>query len=386
MNGNNLHAASSQWMSRPADQRFWTLADMHAACVASRDGSRVAKVPFTQLRAEAVDGRVALVEPKGNPAHFTHYAFGQLASAAGAPAGYLRELPADIAAPALSASLTRAAREDKGDRNILFHQNGQLTARAILSDRYDRVWDADVVAMLMRLGWRAPAGRTPPGYDGPSRAATAEDILPGQINITPGTMIAPSGLYASDHDMFAFLVAPDRVISDGNGGTLMRGIMAKNSEVGDASLSFTFFLCQAICGNHIIWNASGVHDIKVRHIGQNTMRKAFRSFEAELRTYHDAAAHEEGKILAARSMVLGSKKEDVLDAVLKYAKTHSLPLSRKLLAEGYDTAADHSDWYGSPNTVWGVVAGLTHASQATGYADDRNAVDKAAGKLLEMAF
>ena len=49
----------------------------------------------------------------------------------------------------------------------------------------------------------------------------------------------PSGLYASDHDMFAFLVAPDRVISDGGGGSLMRGIFVRNSEVGDAALSVT---------------------------------------------------------------------------------------------------------------------------------------------------
>jgi hypothetical protein len=187
--------------------------------------------------------------------------------------------------------------------------------------------------------------------------------------------------------MFAFLVAPDRVISDGNGGSLMRGVFVKNSEVGDASLSVTFFLMQAVCGNHIVWNATGVHEIRVRHIGEHTFRRAFRGFEAELRRYHDAGGSEEEKgIAAARSLILGKDKSEVLDAIVKYAKTHSLPLSRQRVADAFDVAADHEDWYGNPRSLWGVVAGLIHASQSTGYADDRAVVDRAAGKLLGMAF
>ena len=186
--------------------------------------------------------------------------------------------------------------------------------------------------------------------------------------------------------MFAFLVAPDRVITDGTGGALMRGVFVKNSEVGDASLSFTFFLMQAVCGNHIVWNARGVHDVRIRHVGSNPMRRALREFEGELRRYRDGAAEDEAGIVAARKLVLGSKKSEVLDALVKYAKTHSIPLSRTTLATGYDTAADHESWYGNPNTLWANVAGLTHASQQTGFADDRETVDRAAGRLMQIAF
>jgi hypothetical protein len=383
-----LHAASSQWAERPADERFWNLGELKAACQAARDGSAASTVALSALRAESHMNDVCLVGPSGKAAHFTHYAFGQLAQQCSAPADYLRRLPAPVAAQALTASIQATAKNPAvTPRNLLFHKNGGLTLRACLSARYDRVWDSDVANMLERLdGWRAPAGRCPPDYKGATRPATAGDILPGQINIVPGDAIAPSGLYASDHDMFAFLVAPDRVISDGAGGALMRGIFVRNSEVGDASLSVTFFLMQAVCGNHIVWNATGVHEIRVRHVGEHTMRRAFRGFEAELWRYHDAAAEEEKGIIVARRMVLGQKKEDVLEALVKYAKSRSLPLSRTRLGEAYDVAADHEDWYGPPNTLWGVVAGLTHASQAGGYADDRAATDRAAGKLLAMAF
>lgn len=383
----NLHAASSQWANRPADQRFWTLGEMREACAIARRGSSQATVAFSGLHVEARGTDMCLMGKLGMAAHFTHYAFEQLAGAAKAPAGYLRTLPVDVAANTLNASMQIAAREDVAPRNILFHTNGQLTARAILSNRYDRVWDEEVCGMLAQLeGWRAPAGRKPPTYTGPTRVATAADILPGQINIAPGCQIAPSGLYASDHDMFAFLVAPDRVIDDGNGGQLMRGVFVRNSEVGDAALSVTFFLMQAVCGNHIVWNATGVHEIRVRHIGEGTLGRAFRGFEAQLRRYHDAAAEEEKGIIAARRMVLGNNKEEVLDALVKYAKTHSLPLSRTRLSTALDVAEDHTDWYGNPRSLWGVVAGLTHASQAGNFTDERAVIDRAAGQLLKMAF
>src|SRR4029077_12677715 len=100
--GNDLHAASSQWASRPADERFWNLADLKNACEASRNGSAVARVKFGDLRAESRAGELAIVGDKGNPARLTHYAFGQLAGSVGAPAGYLRELPTHVAAECLN--------------------------------------------------------------------------------------------------------------------------------------------------------------------------------------------------------------------------------------------------------------------------------------------
>ena len=356
---------------------------MRVACEVARANSATASVAYKSLRAGFENDDVVIVgEKTGTSAKLTHYAFGQLAASVGAPAGYLRELPSPVAAECLNSGIARV--QDNLPRNILFHKNGGLTARAILSDRYDRVWDNDVCAFLERLqGWRAPAGRH---VAGEKREATADDILPGQINIRVGDSIGPAGLYASDHDMFAFLVAPDRSISDGADGSLMRGIFVRNSEVGDAALSVTFFLMQAVCGNHIVWNATGVHEIRVRHVGSGTMSRALRGFEAELRRYHDAAPEEERGILAARKLILGTTKEEVLDAIVKYAKSHSLPLSRTRVSEGYEIACQHEAWYGNPRSLWGVVAGLTQGSQTSSFADERSTVDKAAGQLLKMAF
>jgi hypothetical protein len=386
---NNLHAASSQWANRPADERYWTVRDMRIACESVRAGCGAASVPMRTLSVgvDSQDERaLVLTGAKGNPAAMTHYAFGQLASTVGAPASYLRELPTRVAADCLNVGIAGVA--DKiGDRDLLFHRNGRLTLRACLSERYERVWDAEVCRYVEKLeneGARVPAGLAPPGYQGETRIATAADILPGQINIGVGSRIAPSGLYASDHDMFVFMTLPDRTISDGAGGTLMRGMFVRNSEVGDSSLVFTFFLMQAVCGNHIVWGAQGVHEIRVRHVGSQPLGRALRGFETELRRYLDSAPEEERMITAARKLVLGNTKEEVLEAIVKYAKGHSLPISRKRADEAYEIAAQHEDWYGSPRTLWGQVAGLTHGSQAGDYADDRATVDRAAGALLGM--
>lgn len=381
---NNLHAASSQWATRPADQRFWNLAALKEACRASREGSAIATVPFGSLKASAQGEEIFLSGRAGIPAHMTHYAFGQLATSVNAPAGYLRSLPSATAAECLNVGIEKA--KDRSDRKLLFHKNGSLALRACLSEDYERVWDHEVCAYLEKLeGWRNPAGLAPANYRGETRRATVDDILPGQINIGEGDLIAPAGLYASDHDMFAFLVAPDRTIDDGSGKPLMRGVFVKNSEVGDSSLVFTFFLMQAVCGNHIVWGARGVHEVRVRHMGKDPFTKAIKEFEVELRKYRDGAAEEEAGIAKARKLVLGSTKDEVLSALVKYAKGHSLPLSRSRISEALDVAEQYRDWYGDPRSLWGAVAGLTHASQGT-YQDDRETVDRAAGKLLEMAF
>jgi hypothetical protein len=381
----NMYAASSEWNKRPADERFWTLAEMRGACAAERVASREKKVPFALISAVKVDGGIGIVGGEGNPVRMNHHAFGQLATTVGAPGGYLRGLDRSTAVDCLNQGLAPLkARGDVSDRSILFSVAARPVVRAFQSESYEREWNDDVCRYLEQLGgWRPPAGLAV-GDDPRHRPATAEDILPGQINIGPGSMIGPAGLYASDHDMFAFLVAPDRPIDDGTGKPLMRGIFVRNSEVGECSLTFSFFLMQAVCGNHIVWSPKDVHEIKIRHVGKEPLGRAVKGFEATLARYRDSAPEEERMIAAARKLVLGNTRDEVLAAVIKYARTHSIKVSERALKKAYEVAEEHVSWYGQPNTVWGVVAGLTHASQAGGQADKRDSSDREAAKLLQM--
>ena len=77
-------------------------------------------------------------------------------------------------------------------------------------------------------------------------------------------MIAPAGLYASDHDCFAFMVNESVTVDDGSDGGLCRGFFVSNSEVGAASLKFTS-LYRSVCGNHIVWGAKQAQERHCPH-------------------------------------------------------------------------------------------------------------------------
>jgi len=123
-----------------------------------------------------------------------------------------------------------------------------LLLRALTSEQYKRIWNWEVVERLLPLqerGWRVPQAR-PAFPDQPgARPATEADILDDAgfgLSVKVGDMIAPAGLYASAHDMFAFLINEQKRIKDGTEEGLSRGIFFENSEVGDKALRCTTFL------------------------------------------------------------------------------------------------------------------------------------------------
>src|SRR6476469_9509638 len=82
--GERVGRVSSEWFSRPADQRYLSLNEL-ARTVCDR--------------AERSRTRLALMLPGSDtPVAPTHWSFGQLASQVGAPAAYLRQLPAALRA------------------------------------------------------------------------------------------------------------------------------------------------------------------------------------------------------------------------------------------------------------------------------------------------
>src|SRR5262249_40734334 len=102
---NNLYAAHYQWMTRPADERFWGLDDLLDQLRAERRAARESRKSINDIRVEAAP-RVGYDSPDlrliagdtGESLGFTHWSFGQLCSVADAPASYLRRLPPDLAA------------------------------------------------------------------------------------------------------------------------------------------------------------------------------------------------------------------------------------------------------------------------------------------------
>jgi hypothetical protein len=365
-----LTQAFQQWASRPADQRFSSLEAIHAAVSHHREIAREAtNVDLRTLRVSPIDvmdnGKIVartpmLAAPSGQMAKFTHYSFGQFARRVSAPAHYLRTLPADLVAENLNHGL-RTLPEATTDA-LLFSENGDgLTLRCDVSEKYSRIWNVDITSRLLRLNAQHPEWQpAPAAFDG-SR-----------------------GLYASDRDIFCFLVDNDRRIFESlPGGGLGRGFFVWNSEVGDKSFGVMTFLYEYVCGNHRVWGAKGISELRIPHIGDADAR-AFRNLEIELRKYADASvSDDEAKITRCRAMELGATKDEVLDRVfgLRIAA-----LSQKVILAAYDRAEQEADKYGSPRSVWGFTGGLTEIARDAANADERVTLDRAAGKVMQIAF
>lgn len=398
----NLYQASNQWATRPEDERFETPEQMLEFSKMIRASAVEEPTPWSALDVSH-EGNQLFLDTPNRRGELTNFAFGQIANYAGAPAGYLRELPASLAVSNLRHNLSKVYKNSTNNSLVLFHsagdQSGRLLARATTTDVYDRVWNADVIERcvipLSRDGWRTPPARPAMAGQKGTRLATEADIIPGQENfglaVKVGDEIAPAGLYCSDHDMFAFMVNPDRAITAGD-RQLMRGIFLRNSEVGDGCLEAVYFLLDNVCGNHICWGVENVQSVKVKHRhgkeeqGTNkTFKRFMGKFLLEIQEYTEAGAQKtEETIKRAMTLELGATKEEVLAAVTSYAKRFGLnALGKKRLEAAYDTAED-SGRFGSPRSVWGMVSGLTQNSQGA-YMDSRTEIDLQATKLLAMA-
>lgn len=355
-----LTKAHNEWANRPADQRFGSLQAMHERAMQHRTSAAVAEIKTKALRVAAENDRLLLTGPKGQTADLTNWTFGQIAEKAKAPATYIKTLPANVAADCINIGLKRS--DDESTAQVLFSRNGDLTARAITSDKYSRIWNADITKRLVEIEARGPWQPAPEAFDG-SR-----------------------GLYLGDRDMFAFMVDNDRrIFESGPAGGLSRGFFVWNSEVGARSFGIMTFLYEYVCGNHRVWGVSDINEMRIIHIGHGQERKAFEKLTVELRKYADAsAADDEAKVLAARRYEIGATKDEVLDAVFRL-KTPGL--TRKVIAQAYDIVdGEKNDWYGSPRSAWGLAGGLTQVARDLPNADERHALEVASSKVMEMAW
>ena len=86
--GQRIGRVSSEWFSRPADERYLSLSDLYAALRGRSERSRTRTVESAAIRVEAARDdaeRLTLILPGSDaPIAPTHWSFGQFASLVGA--------------------------------------------------------------------------------------------------------------------------------------------------------------------------------------------------------------------------------------------------------------------------------------------------------------
>ncbi len=99
--GGRIGRVSSEWFSRPDDERYLNLTDLYDAVRRRAERAQTRTVESRAVKVEASRDsaeRLALIVPgRDEPAAPTHWSFGQLCSLVGAPSSYLRQLPAPLA-------------------------------------------------------------------------------------------------------------------------------------------------------------------------------------------------------------------------------------------------------------------------------------------------
>lgn len=362
-NATNLMAASREWASRPDDQRFLTLADLRASVERRRQESWTATPALRDLRVlphEGDDLRIDVYDPTQGERRLltpSNWSFNQLSQVAGAPASYLRKLPAELAAINLQWGLEGP--NAKQDALLLAQSNGDNHLRAITSTSYGRIWDLDVVKGVEKVNsdgrWLIPAASYTTAN--PKRATT---------------------LYASDRDVFIFLVDPKNPIEVG-GEQMFRGFYTWNSEVGAATFGLTTFLYRYVCDNRIIWGATDVQELRIRHTGGAPERFAYEG-EKYLRKYaEESTAKIAAGITAAQNAEIPLNKGKG-DTVADWLKNRGFTAAQ---AKASVESAQAEE--GEARTLWQIVNGVTSYARSVPHTDDRVKLESMAGKLMDLA-
>lgn len=356
--------ASHQWMTRPADERFVSLLEMGAMMNDLRNRSQDRNVHSKGITAvpDADDIKgMRLQGPNGNLIVPTHYAFGQVASLVGAPAHYLRELPNVVAADCLNYGL-HVARDTKDVKVLLTQEDNGVTLRAVTGPNYGRVWNSEIVDYLIEhFGDGVNGHFRVPGEFG-------RRVTPTRENTT---------LYASDEDMFVFLADEERRVEmkdrrNGQGGSLARGFMISNSEVGAGSLVVDFFLFDYVCMNRIIWGSAELKTLRMRHTSSTPQKWLDNVVPILNEMAHSSPASIEETIRNAQAKRIESDMD-------KFLKTRFTGRQVNLIKDAHEREEGRE-----METVWDVVTGVTAYAKTIEHQNSRVEMERAGGQILDL--
>ena len=363
----NLMIASNQWARRPADERYQTLDALRQSVADRRMRSRAVEIDVDKTRVETivVDGETELVINSSlDPVLPSHWSFGQFAGRVRAPANYLRSLPPGLVAQNLNHGLATLANEDRGAKFLTIDTGGEYgRLQAVTSPSYGRIWDADVCDAVGRI-----VERTGGAFYNPKDWSNK-----------------PSGLYASDHDVFIFMIDGGSIV-EGPRGPMNRGFITWNSETGAKTFGLMTFIFDQVCGNHIIWGARDVNTLLIRHTGGGPTRFDNEALPTLKRYIEAPAAPMEAMVKKASEYLLPKPETKDNVPVEEWRGIHDwasrvAAFTKLEIRDGVTVAkAD----FGECRTLWQLVAGITASARSIEWIDSRVDLEKRAGRLLDL--
>jgi hypothetical protein len=375
--GEKNSTVSAQWASRPADQRFLDLASLEMQVGIWRKESRMEVIepklisPIYQGN-DVADLRFDLAGTEMIP---TAWGFEQIARIAGCPATYLSTLPAPLTAMNLRYRLQVVEQKPVGAYMRHDGATGENTIRALTSPRYGRIYDQEVVQAVRKVAgngtgdtrWKVPGQIDWNGQHGISYNP--------QVDITKQN----TTLYASDRDVFIFLVDdlnPIEVgkLPNGEPDLMFRGFYVWNSEVGARTFGIATMFLRGVCQNRNLWGVEGFNEVTFKH-GANAPTR----FEDAIPLLHSFAEGATTKVIegvkAAKDVKVEKGQDEQVEWLgrLGFSQKEAKSILDTILAEEQHTA----------ESVWDMAQGITAFARGIEHADERVAVERIAGRLLD---
>ena len=374
--GERIGRVSSEWFSRPDDERYLSLSELYASVKGRAERSRTRTVESAAIRVEAHRDdpeNLALILPDAEaPVAPTHWSFGQLASLVSAPAAYLRQLPAPLAGINLQYGLTSHRAEQI---KTLETEDGRTELRAVTGPDYGRIYDHELVAAVQKI---AGNGTGDTRWKVPGTLDWSSGVYNPMVDITKDT----TTLYASDRDVFLFLVDDMNPIeagklSDGSPDLYFRGFYCWNSEVGAKTLGIASFYLRAVCQNRNLWGVEDFQEISIRHSKYAANRFAHEAAPALTRFADSSPRPFVEGIRAARERIVAHSDDDRTDFLRKrgFSKAETARIVETVLAEEGRP----------PESVFDFVQGITAVARSKPQQDTRLEMEGKAKKLLERA-
>jgi hypothetical protein len=339
----NLTRASQELFRRTPDETFESLTALATYCRAKRDRSQDRWHPPAELTVRPDNGKRLSLAIGGDGAFaMNDWSFGQLCRLAGVGKETVNRLSADTAGRVFAETLPR------GNKPAQLFTEGD-TVRSIHGTSYTRLFDADLVAMLQEF---------------------AVDFQPPQTGLGGAT-----GLYAGEQDLFCFLVDPAGW-TEIEGEAFAPGFFLWNSEVGKRSLGIQTFWFQAVCQNHIVWDAVEVVDFSRKHTASvhESLVEMRRIIEALVAKRDERSDGFVKVITSAMRAKLGDDADEVALTLARHG------ISRSLAKQALDIAQRQGRL-----TIFALVDALTRLSAKVEFVGDRTEADAKASALLALA-
>lgn len=374
--GEHNGRVSSEWFSRPDDERFLSLTELYDAVKGRANRATARTVESRAVRVEASRDnaeRLALIVPgQEEPISPTHWSFGQLCSLVGAPATYMRQLPAPLAGINLQHGLLSHRAELVKTYEA---DEGRIELRAVTGPDYGRIFDHELIAAVMKI---AGNGVGDTMWKVPGVLDWATMTHNPFVDITKDT----TTLYASDRDVFVFLLDDTHPIEAGrlpNGepDLYFRGFYCWNSEVGSKTLGIASFYLRAVCMNRNLWGVENFEQITIRHSKFAAQRFAHEAAPALSSFANSSPAPFVAGIKAARERIVARTDEDRESFLRRrgFSKAETGKIIETVLQEEGRP----------PESIFDFVQGMTAHARTKAHQDSRLELEAKAKVLLERA-